>query len=486
MTNDTIWDVWQDGVQNELITSLSSSEELNVRLAESVTGLIQSQGLNNNTLITPTIAADLSKKLNSVIFIYGTIKQAGLKIRLNAQLIDSKTEEVLKSFLIEGLTKEGNIFPLIDSLSYLLNDFLKLSRLIKDSPAGLQKYAHTTSPEAYRCFIYGNNAIMKGDNIAAIKMFSQAIAIDSNFIAAALFLSSRYYYQGMYSEAKRWCLKVHNKINQLPKQYQIMSEGIYATLFETPQEVIKYLKEYQDFDDQVPTMYYLLGIEYIKLNQYDKAILEMTKALEIYKKWDSSPGWGDYAVIGEAYHKTGQFKKEGKVYKKAEKDYPDNPVIILRQSILALTEGDTIAANRYLKKIISYGKNNSWTEALIDNNLAELYNEAGLLDKAEEYYRKVLSSAPERPARMNNLAWFLIDNDRNINEGLDLIDKALKLEPDNYLYLDTKGWGLYKQGKYQEALEFLDKSWTLKPVYNHEIYLHLEAVKKVIASQKNT
>ena len=285
----------------------------------------------------------------------------------------------------------------------------------------------------------------------------------------------------MYSEAKRWCLKVYNKRDQLPKQYQIMSNWIYALLFETPQEVIKYLKESKEFDDQVPAVYYLLGIEYSILNQYDKAIPELTKSMEIQKKWDSKPGWGDYATLGEAYHKTGQFKKERKLYKKAEKDYPDNLVITWRQSVLALTEGDTIAANRYLKKFISYGKNNSWTEAVIENNLAALYNDAGLLDKAEEYYRKVLSSAPERPARMNNLAWFLIDNDRNINEGLDLIDDALKLEPDNYIYLDTKGWGLFKQGKYQEALEFLEKSWALKPVYDHELYLHLEAVKKAVA-----
>ena len=485
MTNDTIWDVWQDGVQNELITSLSSSEELNVRQAESITGLIQSQGLINYASITPSMAATLTQKLNSVIFIYGTIKQAGPKIRLNAQLIDSKTEEVLKSFLIEGLTKEGNIFPLIDSLSYLLKDFLMLSKLIKESPAGIQIYAHTTSPEAYRFFIYGNNAVMKGDNTTAIKMFSQAVAIDSSFIAAAIFLSVRYFYEGTYSEAKRWCLKVYNKRDQLPKQYQIMSNWVYALLFETPQEVIKYLKEAKEFDDQLPTVYYLLGIEYINLNQYDNAIVELTKALEIYKKRDSKPGWGDYASLGEAYHKTGQFKKEKKLFKKAEKDYPDNLDITWRQSILALTEGDTIAANRYLKEFISYGKNNSWTEAVIENNLAALYYEAGYLDKAEEYYRKVLSSAPERPARMNNLAWFLIDNDRNINEGLDLIDNALKLEPDNYIYLDTKGWGLYKQSKYEEALKLIEKADSLKPVYDHELYLHLEAIKKAVASQKN-
>jgi len=36
MTNDTIWDVWQDGIQNELITSLAFSKGLNIRLAESI------------------------------------------------------------------------------------------------------------------------------------------------------------------------------------------------------------------------------------------------------------------------------------------------------------------------------------------------------------------------------------------------------------------------------------------------------------------
>jgi hypothetical protein len=60
------------------------------------------------------------------------------------------------------------------------------------------------------------------------------------------------------------------------------------------------------------------------------------------------------------------------------------------------------------------------------------------------------------------------------------------LGPDNYNYLDTKGWGLYKQGKYQEAMEILQKSWDLKSVfYIHNIFLHLEAAKKAVTGQKN-
>ena len=133
---------------------------------------------------------------------------------------------------------------------------------------------------------------------------------------------------------------------------------------------------------------------------------------------------------------------------------------------------------------MSICKDQLWSEARTINGVANIFLDAGILDKAEENYRKALFWDPENLTRMNNLAYFLIDADRNLNEGLELVDKALKMSPDSYLYLDTKGWGLFKQGKYQEALEVLQKSWDLKPTYDHDIYLHLEAVKKAVATQK--
>ena len=109
------------------------------------------------------------------------------------------------------------------------------------------------------------------------------------------------------------------------------------------------------------------------------------------------------------------------------------------------------------------------------------------MDKAEEYYRQAVSLEPENPVRLNNLAYFLIDQAGNLNEGMEIIDKALKLSPENYNYLHTKGWGLCKQGRYQEALDILQKSWDLRmknAIYNHEAYLHLEAAKKAVVGMK--
>jgi tetratricopeptide (TPR) repeat protein len=480
-TNDSIWDVWQDGIQDNLITSLSNSGELKVRQAESITGLIRSQGLTNYASITPSVGSTISQKLNANVLICGSINQAGSTIRINAQLIDSKTEEVIKSFQIDE-TADRILFAL-DSLSVEVKNFLIISNLKKGlSPDDFQLAATTRSPEAYRLFLLGNKAYRDADYFTAYKMYLQAIAIDSNFIEAALKLSVGYYNESFYDEAKKWCLKAYKRRDQMPLQLKIYTDRVYAILFETKYEELKYLRQLQGMDDLLPATYYSLGYTYTQLLQFDKAIPEYKKALEIYDKLGLKPAWVfNYVQLGEAYNKTGQYKKEKKLYKKAEKDFPDNLFLTYMECLLAEVEGDTVNANKYLEKAIRLARENSWTEPNATAQMAFGYSEVGKKDKAEEYYRRALSMEPEKPGRMNELAFFLIDNDRNVDEGMNLVNKALVLSPDNYLFLDTQGWGLYKQGKYDKAQEIIQKSWDLrreKAVYDHPAFLRLEEVKK--------
>ena len=50
-----------------------------------------------------------------------------------------------------------------------------------------------------------------------------------------------------------------------------------------------------------------------------------------------------------------------------------------------------------------------------------------------------------------------IENDINVAEGIDLLDGILELYPEYWPSLDAEGWGLYKQGKYQEVEQALAK-----------------------------
>jgi Tfp pilus assembly protein PilF len=146
--------------------------------------------------------------------------------------------------------------------------------------------------------------------------------------------------------------------------------------------------------------------------------------------------------------------------------------------------GDTASANLYIGKYIGGLKKLSFKEADIAYNMGDLYSAAAMNDEAEKFYRQALSLTSSKTIVQGNLAWFLIDKDRNIDEGLELIDKVLQANPDaSSAVLDTKGWGLYKKGKYKEALVFLEKARDRSPRFYHDAWKHIEAVKKAIANQ---
>ena len=489
MTNDTIWNIWQDGIKDNLITYLSNfPEDLSVRPIESINGLLQNQGLTNYSSISPSVASTISQKLDANVFISGSISQAGGTVRVNAQLINSKTEEPFQSFQIEG-TSEGEIFQIIDSLSALIKNFLIISVMEKEIFPDFRQLISTRSAEAYKYYMYGNQVFYKFDYPTAREWYLKAIDIDTNFTEPIRMLSYSYLNVGLYEEGKKWCLRLYEKMDQMSIIEKLYANAQYAGYFETPYERIKYWKLLEDYDDQMPVPYSNTGGAYMDLNQYDKAINEFEKELEIYKKWDSRPRWSlSYTALGKLYHLTGQYRKEKKLYKKAERDFPDDYNLLYRQAILSLTERDTSTANPYIDQFISARKISSVSEAAIASDLSGIYSEAGILDKAEIYLRVAQSLEPTAPERMDQLAFFLIDKERNINEGLELVGTALKSDPDNYKYLHTEGWGLYKQDKYREALEILQKSWDLRrkyAIYNYEAYLHLEEVKKAVADQKN-
>jgi tetratricopeptide (TPR) repeat protein len=292
---------------------------------------------------------------------------------------------------------------------------------------------------------------------------------------------------GLYEESIILSLHLYEKKDQLPLQERIWADILYSGYFEPPSERIKYSKQLLDFNDQMPVHHSSMGGAYMALKQYDKAIHEYEKELELYDKWGSPPRWSlCYITLGNCYHQTGQYRKERMLYKKAERDFPDDPNIIRRQAILALSTGKTKAANRYLDKYKTLGEQQGESEINSANALGFIYWQADLPDKAEEYFRESMKMRPDNPDVMNTLAFFLIDTDRNVSEGLELADEALQVKPDDYFYLDTKGWGLYKQGKYEDARIILDKSWELKTAgFDDEVYLHIEAVKKAIARQEN-
>ena len=99
---------------------------------------------------------------------------------------------------------------------------------------------------------------------------------------------------------------------------------------------------------------------------------------------------------------------------------------------------------------------------------------------------------------MNYVSYKLALKNQDLDFALNLIKKALNLDPDNGYFLDTIGWVEFKRKNYNKATFYLEKSISILPksseVLDHlgDTYLMLdrknEAIfewKKAIKYEKN-
>jgi tetratricopeptide (TPR) repeat protein len=82
---------------------------------------------------------------------------------------------------------------------------------------------------------------------------------------------------------------------------------------------------------------------------------------------------------------------------------------------------------------------------------------------AEADLQKALELYPDQPLALNYLGYSWVDQNRNLKQGMGLIEKAVALKPDDGYIVDSLGWAHYKLGNYAEAVRFLERAVELKP-----------------------
>ena len=64
---------------------------------------------------------------------------------------------------------------------------------------------------------------------------------------------------------------------------------------------------------------------------------------------------------------------------------------------------------------------------------------------------------------LNYLGYSWIDQNRNLKQGLALIEKAVRQKPDDGYIVDSLGWAYYRLGNYKEAVKHLERAVELRP-----------------------
>jgi len=80
-----------------------------------------------------------------------------------------------------------------------------------------------------------------------------------------------------------------------------------------------------------------------------------------------------------------------------------------------------------------------------------IYERQKKYDLAEQKFRQILQQDPNNTMTLNYLGYMNADRNVHLEESLELVKKALALDPQNGAYLDSLGWVYFRLGKYDEA-----------------------------------
>lgn len=115
-----------------------------------------------------------------------------------------------------------------------------------------------------------------------------------------------------------------------------------------------------------------------------------------------------------------------------------------------------------------------------------MYERQKKYDLAEAEFRKVLEINPRSASAMNYLGYMLADRNVRLQEALELIQKAVSMEPNNSAFLDSLGWVYYRLNRLEEAAEWLRKSLARSSrdptVHDHmgDVYYSLDRLKDAV------
>jgi tetratricopeptide (TPR) repeat protein len=112
-------------------------------------------------------------------------------------------------------------------------------------------------------------------------------------------------------------------------------------------------------------------------------------------------------------------------------------------------------------------------------NLALRYLAAGFCSEmgdtatAEQELQQILQKKPDHPPSNNDLGYLWADRGIHLGQAEQMIRGALKAEPKSPAYLDSLGWVMYKQGRFEEAVRTLQEATQLAPELDAVLWDHL-------------
>jgi len=236
-------DYFADGMTDELITGLSKHHGLLV-IARDSAFLYRDRSMDT---------AAIARKLNVRYLLTGSVYRDGQQVRINAQLVDSRTGSLLWAESYDGSLK--NIFELQDRITGRIVTELTAKLVTGGDGASIRQ---TTSTEAYDSYLMGKEHFYlyhnREENHKARALFESAIRFDPAFAMAFAMLAWTHVFDVM----NGWS---DDRPASLDKAIALATQAL-------------------SLNQRLPLAYFVRGLSYRETGDYVKALVEAEKAIE--------------------------------------------------------------------------------------------------------------------------------------------------------------------------------------------------------------
>ena len=105
-------------------------------------------------------------------------------------------------------------------------------------------------------------------------------------------------------------------------------------------------------------------------------------------------------------------------------------------------------------------------------------------EEAESAYENSLTFNPNELSVLNNYAYMLAKQKRNLKKAERMSAKTVEAEPSNAIYLDTYAWIFFMKEDFRSARFYIERAIAQDGGKNSEIYLHYGDILSVLGEEE--
>jgi len=418
-----------------------------------------------------------------------TARQMLIGVLSTSNNLNELTPHITKLFSNEGTSVGASIL----SLSRLFANYPDKKAVLKEVEQVTEPYANL--PETH--FTRAHAAFNAGENQRGLESIDKALEMRPDWDHAVM-LKSQLQRAGSPEKSVdtlRRYVNSHPKAREVRQQYA----SALASTGKFPEARAEFQQLMQDSAGNLDDVY-AVAVLSLQLQDYTLAEETLRKLIEndyresnsarFYlgqieeerKKLDEAIGWYSKITAGPQYigaqlriaRLLGQQGKlaEARQYlhqiKAADSDQHVQLVLAEAQLLREFAQPQT--AYDFLEAKLA--KEPNQPEILYESAL--LADKLGKYDVLETKLRKLIKLKPEHAHAYNALGYSFAERNQRLPEAQELINKALKISPDDPFIIDSLGWVLFRLGDNAAALSQLQRAFSMRS--DPEIAAHLGEV----------